>query len=258
MLPLWDNSVKIGLTPESISIKFAGKATEIDTVPSTSLDTLSWQGAIEALTNSANQFKGKKVKIILSNYFVRYVMLPWQQNIYTSNDFRALAQHHLTKIYGNVAMGWQVNVNLQGFGKPILVSAIDQSLLAQLQRLADDNKWQLDHIEPITEVVVQRYKTSIKRNDWLLINEPNRMDLFQMKANRIIAHEVTSMTDVSPQDEITALLDRQIKLNDNSPPRRVHLFSSHMLDNKIELDRTVCTSLKHKSKETSFASLMVS
>lgn len=130
----------------------------------------------EILIHSKNVLKNQNVKVILSNTFVRYLVLHWQDGVMTQADWQAIAQHEFRKQFGVLANDWLVQVNLAKHGQKVLAAAIDRNLYLQLQASAKQLGFNIIAIEPLFMSVFNQKNPSM----WTLIAEPERLLLCQM------------------------------------------------------------------------------
>lgn len=130
----------------------------------------------DILAHSKNALKNQTVKVILSNTFVRYLVLPWQDGVMTQADWQAIAQHEFRKQFGTAAGDWLVQVALGRYGQTVLAAAIDNSLYTQLQAAAKQLSFNISAIEPLLMSACNQNSS----NTWVLVAEPQRLLLSQM------------------------------------------------------------------------------
>lgn len=131
----------------------------------------------DILARSKNALKNQTVKVILSNTFVRYLVLPWQDGVMTQTDWQAIAQHEFRRQFGAAASDWLVQVVLGKYGQTVLAVAIDNSLYTQLQTAAKQLSFNICAIEPLLMSVCNQNSS----NAWVLVAEPQRLLLSQMQ-----------------------------------------------------------------------------
>lgn len=128
----------------------------------------------DALIAVADTVEADAVEFVVSNHFVRYIVLPWQGGVVSRQDWIALAQHAFRKQFGAVAEQWDVRVSLAAYGQSVVACAIEQSLINSLQTIASEQGWQLAVIEPVLMTLMQTL-TLQKEKVWVLIGEPERV-----------------------------------------------------------------------------------
>lgn len=194
----------IALATDGIAICESGKTPKLLASANTRYESRA--ETINALKSVAGKINAKQVRFMISNHFVRYGVLPWQEGIVARQDWLALAQHDFRKRFGAVADQWQVRVSLNGYGKSIAISAIDQALLDDLQALAQTQQWQIVSIEPLlvsilnsklgSKSATQKYTA---QNAWLVIAEPERVLLCETNQQ-----EWQRFTQLSPPSGLEA------------------------------------------------------
>lgn len=169
----WSKPSTLALSSAGIALSMQGKKPQLLTDGS-----FQWKNVnqlAEVLGQHKNSLINQQVRIILSNVFVRYLVLPWQNNIYTQADWQAVAKHAFRKQFGSVANDWLVSVSLAKHGQTVLAAAIDNNLYTQLQASAKQHKFNICAIDPLLMTLLNQNPT----NTWALIAEPQRLALCQ-------------------------------------------------------------------------------
>jgi hypothetical protein len=170
------NPTTIALAADGIAICEEGKTPKLLASANTRYESIA--DLINALQSVSNKLKATTVRFVISNHFVRYGVLPWQEGIIARQDWLALAQYDFRKRFGAVADQWQVRVSLNGYGKTVAISAIDQALLDDLQALAQAQQWKIVAIEPLLMSILYSKKSTqmdLPQNAWFVIAEPERV-----------------------------------------------------------------------------------
>lgn len=94
-----------------------------------------WETLRLVLSTYAGQ--GWHVVVVLSNQFVRWLALPWQDQIRSRADQQAYFAHGLQQAFGSQTQPSQLRSQCPGYGKPFLINAIAEDLLTQLHREFD-------------------------------------------------------------------------------------------------------------------------
>ncbi|HEY3299303.1 MAG TPA: hypothetical protein VGJ90_00880 [Methylophilaceae bacterium] len=194
------NTTTIALATDGIAICESGKTPKLLASANTRYESRA--ETINALKSVAGKINAKQVRFMISNHFVRYGVLPWQEGIVARQDWLALAQHDFRKRFGAVADQWQVRVSLSGYGKSVAISAIDQALLDDLQALAQTQQWQIASIEPLLVSILNSKlssKSDTAQNAWLVIAEPERVLLCETNQQ-----EWQRFTQLSPPSGLEA------------------------------------------------------
>lgn len=97
-----------------------------------------WQPWVQALADWLAQRPQRRfiLHVVLSDYFVRYLVLPWRSGIAGANEWQAYGRHRFREVFGELVAGWQIRVAPAAPGDTALACAIDGSLLAGLKALS--------------------------------------------------------------------------------------------------------------------------
>jgi hypothetical protein len=155
---------KAGLRPHIIS-KQIHKCSESE---------LGWQGLLPILQAalSKTDFCKADATLILSNHFVRYLLLPWSEVSLTNEEKAALLQDRFQEVYGDASTTWDLRLNTGSYGSPSLASGVDQSLLAQVKSIFDASKLRLNSIQPYLMSSVNDIRRNFKKGSvWFVMVE---------------------------------------------------------------------------------------
>lgn len=113
--------------------------------PATHLDELTpdvggatWDAPLKALEDWIKN-KGQwrlKLRIVLSNRFVRYTIVPWSNAATSRDDRQILTRIAFQQQYGLLS-GWEIRVERGGCGKPQIVYALPKGLIVGLREVID-------------------------------------------------------------------------------------------------------------------------
>jgi hypothetical protein len=174
LLP-WSRTATLAVCSSGVALSLHGEKPRLLTDA-----TFEWKDSnqlAQILAQSESTLKNQSVNVILSNTFVRYLVLPWQDGVLTQMDWQAIAQHAFRKQFGAAANDWLVRVSLEKYGQTVLAAAIDNSFYAQLQISAEALNFSIGAVEPL----LMRVLNQNKPNTWALIAEPERLVLCQMQ-----------------------------------------------------------------------------
>ena len=221
MLRLWAEPDRLILGSESLSLRRGRKSWSAPL-------SLQRNGAVdfEALTTAMpvqlKKLSGKPIRLVLGSNWLRYLILPWQANVYARKDWLALAYNHLRELYGHHALSWNVQLSFQGYQQPVIVVAADKSLTEGIDQLADSYRWQISATEPTFAAIVNRYRRHWRGEAWLLLVEQHHVLLAESQGgvwqrfSRLL-----SSADRLNQD-IAFLLQQANQLGDENPKRQIY------------------------------------
>ena len=154
MLRLWRDQVRIALCPDRlITTHFkAGLRPDIvaKQVHTYSGSEPGWQATISLLQAALNnpEWKNADATLILSNHFVRFLMLPWSDVPLTDAERAALLQQRFVEVYGEESANWDLRLNEGSYGSPSLASGIETGVLEQLKSIFSASSLRLKSVQP--------------------------------------------------------------------------------------------------------------
>ena len=126
---------RIGLARDRLSLERGGAArVDLAFPPPTGV---AWAPALAALAGLLGgehaESITRRVRLIIANDFVRFVLVPWSEQILDQQERQQLARALLAERYGE--REWRIAIEPPRFGKPGLAAAIDEELAAQATQL---------------------------------------------------------------------------------------------------------------------------
>lgn len=139
-----------------------------------------WEPALAALAAEISRPAWRKaaVRVVLSNHFVHYLLVPWQEKVSGDEEQQALVRYRFTEVYGEAAGDWEVRWSEGRPPAPTLACAADPRLLAGLQALFEGLGMPVDAIAPYLMAAFNRWRRVVDgQRDWFLLAEPERLCL---------------------------------------------------------------------------------
>lgn len=230
MLRRWRKPYTVVISPEGVILNSGSKLSRlVDTQLSVSSKPVSWLQVLTEFEKNSVSLAARPIKFIISNHYVRYAVLPWQSDIYSQQDWQSLAENHLRSVHGNVVDSWKISVAMQGYGEPLLISAIDKILLTRLQDLAKQYHWTIESIVPALFSVVNHYHRKIKKEAWLMIIEPQRSVLAEIINDVIVRFTVAFPPENQEKIECFNLVRRALKSRHNADSVVISVFGEQKL-----------------------------
>ena len=108
MLRSWRERLLVGVSPSELTlVRMSGALRpRVTTKQATHCDPAfgsePWHGAVAMLKDAAERLRGEALDltIVLSNHFVRYALIPWNDALASTAEELAYARHCLAKIHG--------------------------------------------------------------------------------------------------------------------------------------------------------------
>jgi len=184
--PLWRDRIAVELSPHRVvwvrmarGLRPNVAAKGIEDV-SPKADGPLWQSALDQFKQmvSKEAWKDAEVDFVLSNHFVRYDCLPWNEGVKHADELLALARHRMTNIYGADAQTWALRLSPADKGAARLVAAVDDALIESIKLAVIDAKLKLHSIQPYMMSSFNRYAKVIDHPDgWFVAAEDGRFAL---------------------------------------------------------------------------------
>ena len=193
MLPLWRDRIGVELSPQRVAwVRMARGllpevvAKGVENV-SPQADAPVWQAALARLKQmmAGEAWKNAELTVVLSNHFVRYDCLPWNEAVNKEDEQLALARHRLAQVYGAVAQTWALRLSPAGKGASRLVAAMDEALLETIKFATTEAKLKLHSIQPYLMASFNRYAKNLAQGDgWFVAAEGGRFALALFRGGR--------------------------------------------------------------------------
>jgi len=144
---------------------------------SSSLTGSGWNGAIEVLGEMlAHPNIGRgDVTVVLSNHFVRYLVLPWSAELVTTTENEDFARMRFVQVFGEAARRWRISLAPAATGAGRVAAAVDQPLLDALVKTLSGSPLQLRSIEPALMSQFNAWRRQIGDDAWLVLVEHGRV-----------------------------------------------------------------------------------
>ena len=109
-----------------------------------------WRASLEAFRAGLRDRRGAlgRVEVVLSDHFVRYVLIPWSESVVSDGDRLALARLSFRDVYGHLSDTWDLSVDQQRAGEASFACAVDRALIADLRGMVSLAGGRLDSVRP--------------------------------------------------------------------------------------------------------------
>ncbi len=182
MLPLWADQISIFLGPDRLLVGYRPRGLRpglmtTTTVPvsGSSEGSAGWEpaaAALEAHLKAHPQWRGASLRIILSNHFVRYVLVPWSDDLSNEKEHLVLARRHFAVTHGPVAKNWAIRMSLDRPGESHVASALDEALMSRVALAAAGSHMQLLSVEPLLMASFNRWQQHFREEaQWFVTVE---------------------------------------------------------------------------------------
>lgn len=184
MLRLWRERLLVALAPDALSWVRLGRGLKPEAYEKriVALEAPAggepWQAALNAFRTQAETWRNDAVDIsvVLSNPFVRYVLVPHSDNISGVAEELALAKIQFTRVHGEAAQDWDIRLSPAPRGSARLASAVDRALIDAIRAsFPAGARARLSAVQPWLMSAFNTARAQIPdAGAWLLLIEPER------------------------------------------------------------------------------------
>lgn len=141
----------------------------------------AWASPLSALRRELllPRWAGCEVILILSSHFVRYLTIPWDEQLVTEEEQGAMVRHAFVQAHGAGAENWTFRWDVPPAPAPCLASAVDTPLLAGLREACAEASLPLVSVQPqlMRTLNAHRGELPTRGDFWLLGEEAGRICL---------------------------------------------------------------------------------
>lgn len=189
MSPLWRDCVVAFLAPGAVRVQrhargFRPVAAAMRRVPCPPGPAGCVEGLRQAL--AAEPRRGFDARVVLSNDFVRYAVVPDADALHGEAERNAAARHALHGTFGEAANRWEVAVDQSGGWSDLLAAGVDAEFPRAIVAACKEAGARSVRIEPLLALASHRADVGT-RTGWLAVLEPQRIVLATLAAGRILA-----------------------------------------------------------------------
>lgn len=181
-------SMTLAIAQDGVAVRLPGQPASM--LSTQNLTHSNYAAIFDVLHQHQNLLAKQKIKLIISNHFMRFTVLPWQDGVPARQDWLALANHAFRQQYGVAADNWQVRVSLGGYGQAVIASAIDQTLYDGLMDCANELGFSWQAIEPLLMCLLNQDMPL--EAAWLLVAEPQHLLLCETQNGQFQRFSVAS------------------------------------------------------------------
>lgn len=186
-----------------------------------------WQAAVDAFQRflATPQAGSGSVDVVLSNHFVRYLLMPWSAQITSAEEFRNCAAAMFEDIHGEVAAQWDVTVSAERAGTPRVAAAVDRTLLEALRAAVGPTRLRLASVQPYLMAAYNRVARRHTGRDFVfMLVEAGRACIVAAQGGKWC--HLSTAPAPEPEQALSSLLARELQLADLQgealPPVYVH------------------------------------
>ena len=234
MLRLWGSQLSVALAPDKVVAvqmtrgwrKRVEKKAVWACKPLVS-DRYPWEAAVRAMSAGLADFKvqGAPTRLVLSNHFVRYVLVPWADQVTGDQERQVMARINFETHFGSVSNQWDIRLSPGDYGRATLASGIDGALPGALQQACAEAQLNLISLQPYWMTVVNGYRSKLSAGSLcVVVVETGRVGLLMAKGGEWYAVRSLPIRDSLAQD-LQPLIRRELLLAGLPTPVRIYLHA---------------------------------
>jgi hypothetical protein len=182
---LWPMHLEVLLRPGEIRVVqrralFPHRGGGVEVYPvAAQLDVEPWRASIDALdTVLLEAASSASVHVIVSDHFLRYALVPWNENLVDEAERLAFARLALQETFGSISADWSLALDQQPAGQGSFVCAMDRELLQALRDTVGRRRMRLKSVRAALADRVNRHRRELKEQVFCLASlEPARVTL---------------------------------------------------------------------------------
>jgi hypothetical protein len=143
----------------------------------------SWGGPIDTLRAMLAEPASRKTyaTVILSNHFVRYLVLSWSTELVTEAEELEYARARFVEVYGEAARDWVIRTSSAAAGARRLAAAADLALINALTRTLQASGVKLTSCQPALMAQFNGARSRIGNDAWLVSAERTRLSIARIR-----------------------------------------------------------------------------
>lgn len=179
-----------------------------------------WQSALESTRHMlADLPSGTGIRVVLSNQFMRYKVLPAMPVLMPASEKQMVAQQCFRDTHGEQVDQWTVAINPLPHGESVLVCAMDTALYQALHALAADFRCRLLSVKPYLMAGFNLARKHLQAEHSCFVQlESGRATLALIEQGQWRNIATTMLRD-EPESSLLSALQRELLLAEMPPGR---------------------------------------
>ncbi len=163
------NLVRRGMVPRSRELSTRAVPVEVG-AGSRENPPESWRAAVDTLTAALRELRGRagRVEIVLSDHFVRYLLIPWSEGLVGDGERLGFARLAFRDLYGHLADTWDLCLDEQPAGQASFACAVDRALPSSLRELVARAGGTLTALIPSLSECINRHRPALNAPEFCL------------------------------------------------------------------------------------------
>jgi hypothetical protein len=177
-----------------------------------------WQAALEAVDAAIAEVasRGDAITVVLSNHWVRYLVLPWQPGVASTAELQQFARLRFQQVYGALAEPWTVRVAESGYGAAQVACAVDGALIAALLGGLAKHGLRLASLQPLLMAAYNGSRRKLGSDAALAIVEPAHVCLGLLRHGRWL--DIASRRAAADAADAAEAIEQELATRDADGP----------------------------------------
>ena len=181
MSPQWRDEIHIWIAAAELRIRRMRRGLRPTCVADATYaidSTSDWKPVLAALdTNlAAATWSGAPARVVVSNRFARYAIVPWSDTLTRDAEHVAHARICLAGNYGTTGPDWRVCISEAAPGEARVACALPEGMLAGLRTVCDAHQVRISGVQPALIDAYNRCRQLLPRTAcWFVNIEPSAL-----------------------------------------------------------------------------------
>ena len=178
---------------------------------------------LEALGRSLETSRAP-IRLTLSSRLAHLLLLPFQPSLNTAAEWESYALHACVSMFGERADGWRIRFSRQGYGAPIVVVAMEESLYQDIATEMYKQRRRILSVTPYCTDVFDRHRRVLGKNFWLFVAEAGTCTCWYGQDGEI-RNVLTHPLEADWRASLTAFIVRELAKKGDADPVPVFLHA---------------------------------
>jgi len=168
------------------------------------------------------------IRLTLAGQLAHVLLLPFQAPLETVAEWEAYARHVCVSIFGEKQDGWRIRLSRQGYGQPIIVAAVEESLHAGIEIAMQKQGRRLLSVAPFSADVFDRHRRSLGRDFWLFVAEAGTCTCWYAQ-DGVIRSVLAHPLEADWRHSLAAFIARELAKKGDPNPAPVFLHAPEIV-----------------------------
>ena len=240
----WRDPVRVSLAPSEVTLAlrdfgFRGFGERNRSLrPQLVLRAPAWKAAVDALAQALDPPppRAARARVVLSNHFVRYAVVPWRDDAAAPAEREAFVRHVFRESYGSASEAWTLREDNAAAGCASLACGVDTQLIESVRETFRKARMRVAAIQPLYMSAFNRHRRAMGENGAFLVYEHGRLCSGSFHASQWRAIQ-NSRVDVGTPLE--AAIEREVLLHGLGADAPVFLCMVDECEPPPELERRI-------------------